>query len=66
LEWIQNKRSETWDLREVDSRLKTQIGLAFAKVRDAARQHGVSNRTAALAVAVRRLDEAYFERGIFP
>jgi glutamate dehydrogenase (NAD(P)+) len=65
-EWIQNKRSETWDLREVDSRLKTQIGLAFAKVRDAARQHGVSNRTAALAVAVRRLDEAYFERGIFP
>ncbi len=65
-EWIQNKRSETWDLREVDSRLKAQITNAYARVRDAAKFYGVSNRTASLAVAVKRLDEAYFERGIFP
>jgi hypothetical protein len=35
-------------------------------VRETAAELNVSNRTAALAVAIRRLDEAYGERGIFP
>lgn len=65
-EWVQNRRSETWLLSEVDSRLKYMMSHAWQRMRDFARDHGVSSRTAALAVAVKRLDEVYAERGIFP
>lgn len=65
-EWVQNKRSESWTLNEVDSRLRDHIRRAYHVVRDLAQDLGVSNRTAALARAIQRLDEAYAERGIFP
>jgi glutamate dehydrogenase (NAD(P)+) len=65
-EWIQNKRSESWNLKEVDSKLRERLRSAYGRVRDYAEQKGCSYRTAALAVAVTRLDEAYRERGIFP
>ncbi len=65
-EWVQNKRSESWHLKEVDSRLKFMIGDAYQRVRATASELGVSNRTAALGCAIRRLAEAYAERGIFP
>lgn len=65
-EWRQNKRSEFWDLEEVDSKLNKKIGLAYAKVRDAAREYSVDWRTAAYIVALSRLEKVYKERGIFP
>ncbi|TVR02945.1 MAG: Glu/Leu/Phe/Val dehydrogenase [Deltaproteobacteria bacterium] len=65
-EWVQNRRSETWLLSEVDSRLKYMLGNAWQRMRTFARERGVSPRTASLAVAIRRLDEVYAERGIFP
>jgi glutamate dehydrogenase (NAD(P)+) len=65
-EWVQNKRSESWDLREVDSRLKDMIGAGWARVRDTSRRLDVPLRTAALCAAIQRLDAAYGERGIFP
>ena len=65
-EWVQNKNSASWDLREVDEKLKAKIVAAYTRVRETAAELNVSNRTAALAVAIRRLDEAYGERGIFP
>lgn len=65
-EWIQNKRSESWHLKEVDSRLRYRMRDAYARVRATAKKHGISNRVAAFGTAIQRLQEAYVERGIFP
>jgi glutamate dehydrogenase (NAD(P)+) len=65
-EWIQNKRSETWTLKQVDSGLKEKISDAYSRVREFAVEKSVDNRTAAFAVAIERIDSAYLERGVFP
>ncbi|MBN1246548.1 MAG: Glu/Leu/Phe/Val dehydrogenase [Anaerolineae bacterium] len=65
-EWLQNKRSEFWDLGEVDARLLKQILGAYRRVRDAVRRHGTDWRTGAYIVALDRLQTVYRERGIFP
>lgn len=65
-EWIQNKRSESWQLEEVDNRLLFMMKRAYHEMRAFAREHGVDNRTAAFAVALNRLNEVYTERGVFP
>ncbi|MGC9521570.1 MAG: Glu/Leu/Phe/Val family dehydrogenase [Anaerolineae bacterium] len=65
-EWLQNKRSEFWDLNEVDAKLHKQMLLAYARVRDTARHYETDWRTAAYIVALSRLETVYRERGIFP
>jgi glutamate dehydrogenase (NAD(P)+) len=65
-EWLQNKRSEFWDLEEVDARLHKQIVGAYRRVRDVVREYQTDWRTAAYIVALRRLEKVYKERGIFP
>ena len=65
-EWLQNKRSEMWDLDEVDHKLAKKILDAYARVKQAAAEFSCNWRTAAYIVALRRLDKVYKERGIFP
>jgi glutamate dehydrogenase (NAD(P)+) len=65
-EWLQNKRSEFWDLQEVDCKMHKKIVSAYARVRDAARKFNTDWRTAAYIVALSRLETVYKERGIFP
>jgi len=65
-EWLQNKRSEFWDLKEVDHKLHKMIVNAYVRVRDTAEEFKVDWRTAAQIVAVSRLEMVYKERGIFP
>lgn len=65
-EWLQNKRSEFWDLDEVDGKLQKKMLNAYRKVRDAVKEYGTDWRTAAYIVALRRLEKVYKERGIFP
>ncbi len=65
-EWLQNKRSEFWDLEEVDLKLRKTIIAAYERVRDAAERYKVDWRTAAQIVALSRLEMVYKERGIFP
>ena len=65
-EWLQNKRSEYWELEEVDCKLKKKIIQAYRRVRDTAREFNTDRRTAAYIVAIRRLEKVYQERGIFP
>jgi glutamate dehydrogenase (NAD(P)+) len=65
-EWLQNKRSEFWDLEEVDSKLKKTIISAYERVRNAAEKYKVDWRTAAQIVAMYRLEMVYKERGIYP
>ena len=65
-EWLQNKRSEFWDLEEVDTKLYKRITKAYARVRETAKKHNTDWRTAAYIVALSRLETVYKERGIFP
>jgi len=65
-EWLQNKRSESWELQEVDCKLYRRIVDAYARVRETVRQYSVDWRTAAYMVALARLEKVYRERGIFP
>ncbi|MDF1514884.1 MAG: Glu/Leu/Phe/Val dehydrogenase [Anaerolineae bacterium] len=65
-EWLQNKRSEFWDLEEVDQKLKKIIVAAYRRVSDTARSYKTDWRTAAYIVALNRLEKVYKERGIFP
>jgi glutamate dehydrogenase (NAD(P)+) len=65
-EWLQNKRSEAWDLEEVDSKLHRRMVSAYERVRDAAQEFHVDWRTAAYVVALRRIEKVYRDRGIFP
>jgi glutamate dehydrogenase (NAD(P)+) len=65
-EWLQNKRSEFWDLEEVDSKLHKKIIGAYQKVKNTADEHKIDWRTAAYIVALSALETVYKERGIFP
>jgi glutamate dehydrogenase (NAD(P)+) len=65
-EWLQNKRSEFWDLEEVDGKLHRKIVSAYERVRDTAKRFQTDWRTAAYIVALFRLATVYKERGIFP
>ena len=65
-EWLQNKRSESWDLEEVDAKLYKKMVNAYERVRDAARTYSTDWRTAAYVIALTRLAKVYKERGIFP
>jgi glutamate dehydrogenase (NAD(P)+) len=65
-EWLQNKRSEFWELDEVDAKLHKRITLAYQRVREKARELRVDWRTASYAIALSRLETVYKERGIFP
>lgn len=65
-EWVQNKRSESWSLEEVDARLEKAMKRAYREVTELARQKHCSLRIGAYCVALQRIAAAYHEREIFP
>jgi len=65
-EWLQNKRSESWDLEEVDTKLHKMMVSAYQRVRGTTQEYETDWRTAAYVVALNRLEKVYKERGIFP
>ncbi|MCZ6805366.1 MAG: glutamate dehydrogenase, partial [Deltaproteobacteria bacterium] len=65
-EWVQNKKSEQWELEELDAKLARKIQHAFANVSAFASEFKCSARTAAYGVALRRMQSAYRQRQIFP
>ncbi len=65
-EWVQSLQSFWWPKREVDERLERHVLQAFDAVWGLSRAEGVDLRQAAMAVAIRRIAEAYRLRGIYP
>jgi glutamate dehydrogenase (NAD(P)+) len=65
-EWIQNKRSESWTLEEVDERLEKAMRRAWKETNEMSRNKKCSLRIAAYAVALQRIAQVYAEREIFP
>lgn len=65
-EWLQNKRSEVWDLEEVEERLAKRMKRTYLAVSEFAATKKADWRTAATCIALGRIARAYGERGIFP
>jgi glutamate dehydrogenase (NAD(P)+) len=65
-EWVQNKTSAVWDLARVDDELQKMMIRATETVLHEIKAHNLDPRTAALAVALSRIEKAHHERGIFP
>ncbi len=65
-EWVQNKKSEHWDLEEVDSKLSNKLRKAYRRVYALKKELKVSARTAAFASALQRIRAAYIQRQVFP
>jgi glutamate dehydrogenase (NAD(P)+) len=65
-EWVQNKRSESWSLEEVDARLESTMKRTYHEVTNLARERKVDLRIAAYAIALQRIEAVYRERELFP
>ena len=65
-EWLQNKRSETWELEEVQMRLERRMRRSYQAVADRARDLKADMRTTCYAIALERLRDTYRARGIWP
>ena len=62
-EWVQNQQGYSWTLEEVHSRLEEIMTDAFNRVWDLAEVRAFSLRSAAYAVAIRRIGEAVEAHG---
>jgi glutamate dehydrogenase (NAD(P)+) len=65
-EWLQNKRSESWDIADVRARLERRMIQTYQLASDKARALGQNLRMAAYVIALERLQEVYSRRGIWP
>ena len=66
-EWLQNRSAQRWELEDVDFKLREILWKACDEVVDIRSELDIaSRRDAAYAVALRRLQVVYRQRGIFP
>jgi glutamate dehydrogenase (NAD(P)+) len=65
-EWVQGLQSFFWDLDEVNKRLHTILKQAFENVYDTSKEYNTNMKSAALVVAIRRLEKAMKLRGLWP
>lgn len=65
-EWVQDTMSFFWDEEEVNGRLKGIITKAFDKGYTFSKEKNVDMRSAAMAVAIQRLEKAMLLRGLYP
>jgi glutamate dehydrogenase (NAD(P)+) len=65
-EWLQNKRSESWEASEVMEKLEKRMRTSYKFTVEKARDLKVDMRTAGYALALERMRESYRARGIWP
>ena len=66
-EWLQNRSAQRWNLDEVDVELRDVMVRACDAVVSMRKELAItSRRDAAYALALRRLETVYQQRGIFP
>jgi len=65
-EWLQNRNGELWQLEEVMAKLDKKMRESFNKVYEYAQREEMDLRTAAYCIAIKRIEKAYIQRGIFP
>jgi glutamate dehydrogenase (NAD(P)+) len=64
-EWVQGGMGFFWSEQEIDERLSRLIKEAFHKVRHFSDERGISNRIAALATGIARVDRTMRWRGLY-
>ena len=57
-EWLQNRHAQEWEEDEVNLQLRNKIRTATQKVFERCIEHGISMRTAAYSLALKRIGEA--------
>jgi len=65
-EWVQDLMSLFWDEEEINKRLQSIIVKAFDQGWKMAQEKNVDMRSAAMAVAIQRLEKAMLLRGLYP
>ena len=65
-EWLQNKRSERWELEEVETRLENRMKSTYEQARHYAKERNIDLRSACYGIGLERIQRVYRERGIFP
>jgi glutamate dehydrogenase (NAD(P)+) len=65
-EWLQNRNGEIWVMEDVLSKLEHKLADAYSRVARTASEYATDNRTAAYIEAMKRIEVAYKQRGIFP
>ena len=64
-EWVQNLQALEWEEKEVNEKLRRNMDKAFNSVYDIAKQKGVTPRTGAYLIALKRVVESMHFRGIW-
>jgi glutamate dehydrogenase (NAD(P)+) len=65
-EWVQDLQSFFWSETEITDKLFRLLEGAFTQVLTMSRKQGISMRMAALALGIKRVQEAKKIRGLFP
>jgi len=65
-EWVQDLQQFMWDEEMVNAKLKKLMLGAFTKVRNKAKERGLTNRTAALSLGIEKIAKEMDKRGLFP
>lgn len=65
-EWLQNRNSEIWGMEEVLEKLEKRLKHSFQRMHHTSKEFSTDWRTAAYIEAIRRIEQAYISRGIFP
>lgn len=65
-EWVQDIMSFFWEEDDINGKLKTIITKAFDTTYQTAQEKKVDMRSAAMGVAVKRLEKAMLLRGLYP
>lgn len=65
-EWLQNRNGELWPLEEVMSKIEKKLTEVYRKVENMVSEDQIDHRTAAYILAIKRIETAYIQRGIFP
>jgi glutamate dehydrogenase (NAD(P)+) len=65
-EWLQNRNGEIWTMDDVIKRLDNQMKRSFANVIRVSNEYDCDWRMAAYIQAIKRIELAYTQRGVFP
>ena len=65
-EWLQNRNGEMWHIEEVLEKLEKKMKSSFKRLLKTSEEFDTDWRTAAYVEAIRRVEQAYIQRGIFP
>lgn len=65
-EWLQNRNGEIWSMDEVMVKIEKKLTEAFTNVQMTSIAQKTDWRTAAYILAIKRIETAYTQRGIFP